>query len=446
MATQLHSAPNSQASSLGDTIDSQGSCPPQSSADRRLEVLQRENTPSTSLSNPSSQEQIADKPRSPTRRLNLETRQDSAPVAPMVHIKDDLSVASKRTADGRVKEKSSLPTSPITVATTEHSRSSSMTSKGSQIGELSDRLKTRLSYAMVKVQNGWQSRSIDELESMTSQQNSPISTASTLRRANESPRPGSSSTQPNHAGFTQSSERSTATPDYYPSAAHRHTASSGHDYAYSQSRSSAQSPSSANTTRTYESFWREHSEQGTPQHPSHRLSAGPLLAPPADITPRNARRSNVPNAQPPRLLTDNSGTQGKSHTSSVPATPSPQHRPVARTPSQNAAMEKDAVETLMFMSSPKNSGYHPNNLQAQKTPLRNQVAFDKRVPKIGVMDKLPHAKPPSDIVLGRERLKTETDVERLLDEMPDDNSSTSASASASASSSEDDEVRSTLRV
>ena len=298
--------------------------------------------------------------------------------------------------------------------------------------QLSNQLKTRLSYAMVKVQNGWQSRSIDELESMTSQHNSPVSTASTLRRVNESPRPRSSSNQPNHAGFTQSSERSTATPEHYSSAPHRRPTTSGHDYAMSQSRSPAQSPSSANTTRTYESFWREHSEQGATRPPLPGSSTGPSLAPPADITPRNARRSNVPNAQLPRLQTTNSGTQGKGDTTNFPATPSPQHRPVARTPSQNAAMEKDAVETLMFMSSPNNSSYHPNNSQTQKTPLRNQVAFDKCIPKIGNVDGLPLPKPSPD-VLGRERLKTERDVERLLDEMPNDSSS-------SSSSSEDEEI------
>ena len=300
--------------------------------------------------------------------------------------------------------------------------------------QLSNQLKTRLSYAMVKVQNGWQSRSIDELEVMTSQQNSPVSTASTLRRPNESSRPSSSSNQPNHAGFTQSSERSTATPEYHSSTPRRHTTTSGHDYANPQSGSSAQSPSSANTTRTYESFWREHSEQGTPRPPPSASSTGPSLAPPADITPRNARRTNTSSTQPPRLQTNNSRTEGKGDIIRIPATPPPHHRPVARTPSQNAAMEKDAVETLMFMSSPKNSGYHPTtSTQTQKTPLRNQVAFDKRaVPGSGMVNGSPLPK-PSDI-LHRERLRTDRDVERLLDEMPND------SSSSSSISSEDEEV------
>lgn len=36
-----------------------------------------------------------------------------------------------------------------------------------------------------------------------------------------------------------------------------------------------------------------------------------------------------------------------------------------RTPSQNALMEQDAIETLLFMSSPENSGYHANSRPRQ---------------------------------------------------------------------------------
>lgn len=39
--------------------------------------------------------------------------------------------------------------------------------------QLSAQLKTRLSYAMVKVQNGWEKRSLDELEAMPPKHLSP---------------------------------------------------------------------------------------------------------------------------------------------------------------------------------------------------------------------------------------------------------------------------------
>ena len=50
-------------------------------------------------------------------------------------------------------------------------------------------------------------------------------------------------------------------------------------------------------------------------------------------------------------------------------TPAPsitsQRPPSRRTPSQNALMEQDAIETLLFMSSPENSGYHANSQNRQ---------------------------------------------------------------------------------
>lgn len=135
MATHLHSAPNSQASSLEDSNASQGLYQRPTSSDNTREAVQREPTPSTSLSNPSSQEQIqkAVLQSPPTRGQRIETHNSAqAPIAPMLHMTGDIGGA-KRTADGQVKERS--PTSPMSVRY-EHSRNSSTTSRGSQIGEV----------------------------------------------------------------------------------------------------------------------------------------------------------------------------------------------------------------------------------------------------------------------------------------------------------------------
>jgi len=175
---------------------------------------------------------------------------------------------------------------------------------------------------MVKVQNGWQSHTLTELESLTSAPTSPLT--SSLRSPRS--RPTSSRTLPDRPIFANPSP--TAQP-------HHHTGTQGLDYAYRHPTS----PTSG--TRTYESFWREHSDP----HPS--------LAPPADIQPR----------RPLRLHTS---TSTSIHTS--PSTPTPRK---PRTPSQNAAMEKDAVETLVFMSSPKNATYQRGNVLG--TPLRRVV-------------------------------------------------------------------------
>lgn len=58
-------------------------------------------------------------------------------------------------------------------------------------------------------------------------------------------------------------------------------------------------------------------------------------------------------------------TNNRSLTPLVSTNQSPMKR---RTPSQNALMEKDAIETLLFMSSPENSGYHSSS-RARKSSV-----------------------------------------------------------------------------
>ncbi|CAK7210827.1 hypothetical protein SCUCBS95973_000921 [Sporothrix curviconia] len=96
---------------------------------------------------------------------------------------DDGALSRKRAADGSVKHtRNASSTSPIYMGG--HSRNTSTVSvastAGSRIGELSAELKARLSYAMVKVNNGWQSHSIDQVENFASHGASPASSTSTI--------------------------------------------------------------------------------------------------------------------------------------------------------------------------------------------------------------------------------------------------------------------------
>ena len=109
----------------------------------------------------------------------------------------------KRSADGSVKGDGST-TSP-TERTFAHKRNKSMdTHSSSRIGEVRDclqdiprtrltrmqlsaQLKTRLSYAMVKVQNGWEKQSLEELEEVHSQRGSPNSAPGGSRVTFDSP-------------------------------------------------------------------------------------------------------------------------------------------------------------------------------------------------------------------------------------------------------------------
>ncbi len=267
---------------------------------------------------------------------------------------------------------------------------------------------------MIKVQNGWQTRSIDELESMTSQQPSPVSPVSDTRRPFDSPRTMLMSAQFDRAGFTQSSERTTATPEIvHPSPQSR---TSRLDYAYPRTNDMS-SPQPGLSGRTYESFWREHSTSNASKYlHTQKSGEGPSLAPPVDIQPRHTRRSDASQTQPPTLQTSNqhSFSSTGSAPSAMPATPPQRHATKPRTPSQNAAMEQDAVETLLFMSSPGNSGYH---LPAQLPGLASTTGYISTS-----NEQLRSKRPPSNHPDMR-RPAHGGNIDKLLDEMPEGDSS-----------------------
>ncbi|XDG09796.1 hypothetical protein ABKA04_009411 [Annulohypoxylon sp. FPYF3050] len=240
--------------------------------------------------------------------------------------------SKKRMADGVVKHtRNSSSVSPVRVG---HSRNTSTVSvastAGSRIGELSAELRTKLSYAMVKVNNGWQGHSIDEVESLASQAASPTSSTSTLHGrhgASASPR--------------------------IPIAPTRQRASSN------ATSPTFQHPSQG---RTYESFWKDGNMKGSTS--TSPISQVPALAPPAPIQPRqhgqvHPRRSS--NARfAPAYLSHHASPHTPAQPSPLQTTPgqaairTPNVDPILFSPHQNVR-EQEALETLMFMSSPGNS-------------------------------------------------------------------------------------------
>lgn len=189
---------------------------------------------------------------------------------------------------------------------------------------------------MVKVQNGWQSNTLEEIESLASQQGSPRSTASTTfgsRPTFQSPR----------AEMTASLRRQWS-----------------------------ESSDETTTTKTPHS---NHQNGQLPLHAGQTLASNAMtqraLAPPADIVPAASARRRPASSMKPIIA--------------VPSTPPRLQTSAAikqRTPSQNAAMEADAIETLLFMSSPGNSGYHPSNHPSgpQQSPLRSQFSVQSSQP------------------------------------------------------------------
>ncbi|KAI1299575.1 hypothetical protein F5Y03DRAFT_248472 [Xylaria venustula] len=256
----------------------------------------------------------------------------------------------KRMADGIVKHtRHHSSASPVRMG---HSRNTSTVSvastTGSRIGELSAELKAKLSYAMVKVNNGWQSHSIDEVESLASQAASPASSTSTLHGRHGS----SASPRISLAGFRQT----------------------------------ASNPSSMATSpvvqfppgRPYEPYWRESvSKVSSTTSP---VSQVPTLAPPAPIQPRqalptNPRRNSNARYTPAYLShSHHSSPHTPSQPSPLQSTPGQHHLrtpsvdPILFSPPQNPR-EREALETLLFMSSPGNSA---NLKRSFPTPQTSQ--------------------------------------------------------------------------
>ncbi|KAI1801768.1 hypothetical protein F4811DRAFT_436459 [Daldinia bambusicola] len=242
--------------------------------------------------------------------------------------------SKKRMADGVIKHtRTSSSVSPVRPGHSRNTSTVSITSTSSRIGELSAELKTKLSYAMVKVNNGWQGHSIDEVESLASQVASPTSSTSTL-----------------HGRYgTSASPRVTVAPT-------RHRASS-----------MVTSPTTQNLTqvRQYDPSWRESNMMKSPPSTSPNIQV-PALAPPAPIQPRqptqvHPRRSSNARFTPaylshPHHISPHTPAQP----SPLQATPGHGHTrtpnvdPILFSPHQNVR-EQEALETLMFMSSPGNS-------------------------------------------------------------------------------------------
>lgn len=239
--------------------------------------------------------------------------------------------------------------------------------------QISQQLRTKLKYAMFKVQNGWQTRSLDEVESLTSA--SPRSVAS---------------------GFQHVHDRHSASP--------RATLNPRLNRTWSDSSSSESVKSESHLTG------HASSRAGAyPTRPTDATSGG--LAPPANIV-AGSRRRPVLNGPPLSLSTTSRLAQNSPYSTRPTNT--------KRTPSQSAAMEADAVETLLFMASPNNSAYNPSRTSQESSlrstqqfsPLRAQFSQASVTSPRKVTFTEQHAVPPS---LGKVAL-----IEKEIDDMADD--------------------------
>lgn len=277
-----------------------------------------------------------------------------------------------------------------------------------------------MTYAMVKVQNGWQSLPIDEVESLASQKGSPTSSTSTLngrRNVHASPRTTIADIQ----------GKNSRPQEYFKSA----------PMPVPVMDLATENSSVDQITKTYESFWADHP---TSQRSDATLPSSRSLAPPADIKSRpilQTRRSDTPTYPlSPNLQPDIMQNAGPSRLGG-PRTPvrhaQDQHA-MLRTPSQTSLQEQDAIETLLFLSSPSRANANhtfPTSQPAaapQGSPLRSesltadQAGHSRHVGFSGIdsiddsSDSGLSASAPAKRRIGR---RGDDSIDRMLDDMPD---------------------------
>ncbi|KAL6160690.1 hypothetical protein ACJQWK_11898 [Exserohilum turcicum] len=284
-------------------------------------------------------------PRLDTAAAKAPPASDTA-VSPK-HQESSATHGSKRSADGSLKSAGApLPTPSTYRPMAAHKRNKSMdTHSVTRIGELSAQLKTRLSYAMVKVQNGWEKQSLDELEEGHSQRGSP----------NSAPGRGDSLAFDSPADMDR-----------------RRRPSGVSDISDHMIMSPASDPtrSLAGTPAVY---WRP-ATRPTMHAAANLISItgaqhGPGLAPAPTFQTGRRRRSSVSHVPPPLL-----GAHQRKYNSDLSAdmrSPATPRAGILRMPSQQA--EKDAVDTLLFMSSPNNSQRFPTGAPPEPSPLRPEA-------------------------------------------------------------------------
>lgn len=190
---------------------------------------------------------------------------------------------------------------------------------------------------MVKVQRGWETSTLDQLERGNFSQAStplipstPVSTNTNRRR--ESVHSDTSDR------FFNSPNKQTS-PQSFPRAFEYHQSSPGHGFQYY--------PTPASTSTN-----------------------GPSLAPAAPIAPARPGRRSMSSRVPPNLITNRIPHTTLGQPQPTTPTSNPVRQGILRMPSQQA--EKDALEAMMFMSSPNNSSNLKHAASAASSPLRSE--------------------------------------------------------------------------
>ncbi|KAL9095244.1 MAG: hypothetical protein Q9165_002500 [Trypethelium subeluteriae] len=259
-----------------------------------------------------------------------------------------------------------------------HSRTNSTQSGRGRAGSLAAELKTKLTYAMLKVNNGWQKSNLNQIEQLTSQKASPTSATfreNVSRLGYHSPRSVAPNVMRRVSGDSSDSDSYVGSPNI-----DNFTPVSDSRARFVGEASSPPQPNS----------W---SSRSFPQNPYGKPAAAPgviaahsnlaaatskpVLAPPVDIAPASrARRLETSSYRPPSLP-GHQYNHKQSPGLHGPQTPNQNPRAtLIRTPTEQARAEKEALDTLMFMSSPGNSAYYAHtshSSRGQPSPMGTEV-------------------------------------------------------------------------
>ncbi|KAL9615425.1 MAG: hypothetical protein Q9167_000103 [Letrouitia subvulpina] len=334
----------------------------------------------------------------------------------------------KRTASGDAKRNVSTSEKSTNPTQCKLSETSDTKLRTSQIKELSSQLQARLSYAMFKLQSGWQSHSLADFEGKTSAQISPIFASSDQRLPVTSPESYTNKGRCNlPSSINQSFEKGTAMPISSSLTSGSPNNALGLEGAHNQPKCLTSPASPGVVYGAYGSSYKPKIQNTSGQQVQSQppLNNIPSLAPPADIWPRNSRHSHFRHEEPHRLDTDQTyrrrSLQGVS-SAPAPASPSSHQAYLTRSPSQKAADEKDAVETLVLMSSPGNPGTQQSSKTPleilPKTPIANPIHFG-----VGLADGQKHKTHHKTKMIDPAHLLRSGDIDRVLDEMTDESSS-----------------------
>ncbi|KAK6346789.1 hypothetical protein TWF696_006898 [Orbilia brochopaga] len=394
----------------------------------------------------------------PAASDNLATPVDSPPdemlISPAAAVHPN--VGSKRTASGAIKAPStsssstSLPATPYQHATQLPPSSASPRAGRERIGELSTQLRSRLSYAMIKMQNGLQGQSFDQVETFIAEKRQ--------NRLSQSPSiaPAASTTAvPPVLGSpatSQALKRQTSADSYSgglgislipassaPPVSPRVAQNRLGRHARTTSDPSAMylAPAANIASQHDPNYWvkpppspRPSNVRGTPQgsssqpaqdsfasrfqsSPRHLAPAAPIR-PHAGVTSRHhhtlpARRGKLPPPSLPKTFSNMSNMSSVSNVSNAPTdvlslvdepitssqtSTAAAVRPCTPVRTNTLTMEQDAVESLMFLSSPGHSQHRGSRPASRSAMSTHQPQFQSQLIQQVWNGAAPHA--PTD--------------------------------------------------